>query len=54
MGIVVNDAKSKGAQGYYGYGGGRYGYGYGYGLAKEGGYYEDESKKTSWLQKLKK
>jgi len=45
MGIVVNDAKSKGAQGYYGYGGGRYGYGYGYGLAKEGGYYEEKPKK---------
>jgi len=46
MGIVVNDAKSKGSKGYYGYGGGRYGYGYGYGLAKEGGYYENANHKS--------
>src|SRR5690606_3115349 len=51
MGIVVNDAKSKGSKGYYGYGGGRYGYGYGYGLAKEGGYYENE-RRISFLQNL--
>lgn len=54
MGIVVNDAKAQGAQGYYGYGGGRYGYGYGYGISKVEGYYETNQTRTGWKKFFKR
>lgn len=51
IGILVNDVRSGGAQGYYGYGG-RYGYGYGYGYGVKNGYF-DEGKST-WLNWTRK
>ncbi len=57
LGLIVNDVKAEGAQGYYGYGGGRYGYGYGYGLAQKGGYYDASGIAKGfrgWLKGLKK
>jgi Mrp family chromosome partitioning ATPase len=45
--IVINDVKVKPGYGYYGYG--RYGYGYGYGY---GGYYEEETPPTSFIERL--
>jgi tyrosine-protein kinase Etk/Wzc len=44
--IVINDVKLKPGYGYYGYG--RYGYGYGYGE----GYYEEEAKQKTFMDKL--
>lgn len=56
LGLIVNDVKAEGAQGYYGYGGGRYGYGYGYGLAQKGGYYDASGIAKGfkgWLKRFK-
>ena len=46
--IIINDVKVKPGYGYYGYG--RYGYGYGYG--SNYGYYEEETPKSSFLDKV--
>jgi capsular exopolysaccharide synthesis family protein len=46
--IIINDVKVKPGYGYYGYG--RYGYGYGYGTTY--GYYEEETPKGSFLDRL--
>ena len=45
--IIINDVKLQPGYGYYGYG--RYGYGYGY----TSGYYEEEAKPLSMLEKLR-
>ena len=46
--IIINDVKVKPGYGYYGYG--RYGYGYGYG--SNYGYYEEETPKGSYIDRL--
>jgi capsular exopolysaccharide synthesis family protein len=46
--IVINDVKVKPGYGYYGYG--RYGYGYGYG--SNYGYYEEETPKGSFFDRV--
>ena len=46
--IIINDVKVKPGYGYYGYG--RYGYGYGYG--SNYGYYEEETTKGSFFDRL--
>jgi tyrosine-protein kinase Etk/Wzc len=46
--VVINDVKLKAGYGYYGYG--RYGYGYGYGA--NGGYYDNEEPKHTFLQRV--
>jgi tyrosine-protein kinase Etk/Wzc len=46
--IIINDVKVKPGYGYYGYG--RYGYGYGYG--SNYGYYEEETPKGSFLDRI--
>ncbi|MCH8904434.1 MAG: polysaccharide biosynthesis tyrosine autokinase [Bacteroidetes bacterium] len=53
LSIILNDV-GKGGSGYgYGYGQGyAYGYGYGYGQGDNGGYYQEEKKKKSFLQKI--
>jgi len=45
--IIINDVKLQPGYGYYGYG--RYGYGYGY----TSGYYEEEAKPLSMLERLR-
>lgn len=49
MSLLVNDVRTGGTNGYYGYGGHGYGYGYGYGY---GGYYDEKKKSRSLFARL--